>query len=132
MVFTNGAILVYFKEEENETLEDHVTKAAGGGGGGGRIKAIALEERNKNLGFVRNNVPIPNTFKAINIRMRTNFLGFLQAQGIYSLSHFLIWHFLSSSTKSSKRSLNGKKRIINECQKNSFPASQPNHKYPKM
>lgn len=93
MVFTNGAILVYFKEEENETLEDHVTKAAGGGAGGW-IKAIALEERNKNLGFVRNKIPIPNTFKAIKIRKRKKFLGFLQAQGIYSLSHFFGIFFL--------------------------------------
>ena len=48
---------------------------------------------------------------------KKNLSGFLHAQGIYSPSHFLIWHFVSSSTKSSKCSLNGKKKSINECQK---------------
>lgn len=47
------------------------------------------------------------------------------AQGIYSLSHFLIWHFLSSSTKSSKRPLNGKKKLLMNARKTvSQPVSQ--------
>lgn len=41
MGFTNRAILVYFKEEENQTLEDHVRKAAGGKK---KIKTVSLEK----------------------------------------------------------------------------------------
>lgn len=108
--------MVYFKEEDNQTLEDRVRKAAGEK----KIKAICLGDRNKNLGFVRYNVPIPNIIKSLRIR-REKYMGFLHAQGICSLFCFLIWHFLSSSTKSSKRSLNGKKKALMNARKQ-FPS----------
>lgn len=85
MVFTNKAILVYFKEEENQTLENHFRKAARKKKKKKRIKVTSLGERNKNLGFVRNNVPFPNTVKSIKIGEKKSFWVFASTGHLFSL-----------------------------------------------